>query len=146
MAADEPEVQTLDETNPYFAKVIGFVDASGQLVTLPDEQQHSLLINVGEHDDVKVGERVLVFSLGPELIDPDSRESLGHFEVVRGEGKVSIVQARMSIITSSRTVVEQYARPVNALAVATGMPREYETRNVAAPFRNPQLGDLVRFI
>jgi hypothetical protein len=143
---DEIENDGSQELNPYFAKVIGFVDRDGQFSKDPNENQYALVINVGEVDDVKVGERVLVFTLGPELFDPENRESLGHFEVVRGEGKVTSVQTRMSVITSTRFITEQHLKPATPMAIATGVPREYETKNVQAPFRKPQLDDLVRFI
>lgn len=136
-----------DDLNPYYAKVIGFIDGNGNLVNEAMDQQFSLLINVGEQNDVKVGERVLVFALGPEMKDPETNESLGCFEIVRGYGKVSSIQAKMAIIRSSRTTSVNYQKPLSPVNALT-LGRQYEdaTREVPAPFTNANIGDLVRFI
>lgn len=135
------------DLNPYYAKVIGFVDENGNLVSDEMQQHFSLLINAGEQNDVKAGERVLVFSLGTEMVDPETDESLGCFEIVRGYGKVSSVQTRMAIIRSTRTKTVRYHRPVNAHALAVlGQATEEATREDPAPFKDAKIGDLVRFI
>lgn len=142
------EITTSAELNPYYAKVIGFVDQSGSLIEnsagLTD--YFRLLINVGDADDVKIGERVLVFSLGQQMNDPETNESLGHFEVVRGYGRVTSVQTRMSVIDSSKTKTVQYQKPQNINSVIMGTQIEYGQREDPAPFTKPQIGDLIRFV
>src|SRR5882757_4916670 len=137
---DKEEIAESEDLNPYFATVIGFVAPDGEIMEAPAQAQFNLLINVGEVDDVKVGERVLVFSLGQEVKDPQSNESLGHFEIVRGEGKVTSTQVRMAVITSTRAVMEQRQKPLPVISIASGLSREYDMVQVPAPFRAPQIG------
>lgn len=90
---DEPNEDD-DNLNPYYGKVISFVDDSGMMASERPTKPFKLLINLGEMDDVKVGEKVLVFALGPEVFDLDTKESLGSFEVVRGEGRIASIQKK----------------------------------------------------
>jgi hypothetical protein len=133
--------------NPHFGQVIGFVDSDGTLHEEPTDEQFNLLINVGEEDDVRAGERVLVFGLGPRLVDPHNGRDLGCFEIVRGEGKVKSVQTRMAVITSTAKRDERRAKPLDAvMRLGVSLVTEYETVAVPQPFIRPQCGDLVRFI
>lgn len=141
--------ETPDSTdlNPHFASVIGFVNGAGELTEGPADMQYNLLINVGEENGVSVGERVLVFGLGPNISDPVSGDDLGCFEVVRGEGRVKSVQQRMAVVTSTETRSEMRRKNIGVLsAFATGSTPEYESVSVTAPFKNPTLGDRVRFV
>lgn len=48
---------------------------------------------------------------------------------------------------STRSVVEMRPRRnLNALAAIGSFNSEYEPVNVGAPFLNPEIGDLIRFI
>ena len=133
--------------NPFEARVIGFVSTDGSLVEGDPQGSYSdLLINMGAEDEVRQNSRVLVFALGPEMKDPDSGESLGHFEVVRGEGRVESVQTRMAVVRSSLTRTVTFPKPMNRTAMIAGLPQEVGERTERAPFRSPKIGDLVRFI
>jgi hypothetical protein len=70
----------------------------GTVVTIIDP--FTLVINRGSTHGVKEGMRFLVYSLGEELYDPDTKESLGRLETVKGTGVVSHVQEKMSTIRS----------------------------------------------
>lgn len=141
------KVNSRTDLNPYFAKVIGFVSNSGNLEQKHGEsEQFKLLINAGAEDGIAVGQRVLVFALGEEIIDPESNQSLGCFEIVRGEGKVESVQIRMAIIKSTKTVIQR-RRKGGIFGSLSGLPsEEWEDVARSAPFDNPGIGDLVRFI
>lgn len=136
---------TSDGLNPYHAKVIRFIDGTGTPVTEFEGKPFSLLISAGLGDGAAEKQRVMVFELGEEIVDPDTGESLGRFEIVKGEGRISSLQSRMSVIRSERTVLERKNSAYNALL---GVTREgtSEYHSVPAPFRNPKIGDLVRFI
>jgi len=142
---DQSEVEV--NLNPFDATVIGFVDPNGELMDGPAEKQFKLLIDLGSTNNVKVDERVLVFALGPEIKSPNTGESLGHFEIVRGEGRVRSVQATMAVVECTETVKQLKAKPQSALmAIASGGETSYQEIEVDAPFRKPALGDLIRFI
>lgn len=119
---------------------------NGEQLEEPAQSQFRLLINAGSHDDVKINERVLVFALGSEIPDPDTGENLGHFEIVRGEGKVISLQSRMAVVESTQTRQEQRQKPMNALSMAAGALPEHYYITVSAPFHQPRIGDQVRFI
>jgi hypothetical protein len=53
-------------------------------------------INRGEGAGVAVGEVFNVFALGEEMIDPDTKESLGHEEVKVGKVKIGEVDPKFS--------------------------------------------------
>ena len=132
------------------AKVLRFVTRIGTLMDIGTKNEgiYNLLINVGAEDDVKKDARVLVYALGEEIMDPDSNESLGHFEIVRGEGRVSVVQDKISIVRSSRTKqVQQILSTAGVLAAMSGRSSsEVVEKTEQQPFISPQIGDLVRFI
>jgi hypothetical protein len=60
-----------------------------------------ITINRGSDDGIKVGDRFLIYGLGPEISDPDTGANLGRVELVRGRGAVTHVQARMASLTST---------------------------------------------
>lgn len=60
---------------------------------------HRLVINKGSKDGVKFSQRFTVYSLSAEeIIDPITKESLGHLEIIKGVGRVVHIQDRMSIL------------------------------------------------
>ena len=59
---------------------------------------YSVAINKGSDQGVKKGDTYLIYTLGPELIDPDTHESLGLLEVVRGRASVQHVQEKISTL------------------------------------------------
>ena len=147
MAEEMEEVE--EDLNPFTARVIGFVSDSGELIeTKPDTamQAFNLLINVGTENEVEVGERVLVFGLGPEISDPDDNATLGHFEIVRGTGKVTSTQIRMAVVRSSQTMTVRYQKPQTIQATIAGISADYGERQEPAPFKGVRLGDYVRFV
>lgn len=83
-------------------------------------EQTRVIINRGSEDDIKLGDRFLIYELTREIMDPETHESLGKLEVSKGTGKVTQVQEKMSVITSDR---------VNS------------TTNQIVPFSTPRRGD-----
>jgi hypothetical protein len=68
------------------------------------ENELSVVINRGYNDGVKQGQRFLIYNVENEpIIDPETNESLGCLEIVRGTGKVTHVQKLMSTIKSDMT-------------------------------------------
>ena len=59
-----------------------------KVVKLLDE--YKIVINKGANDGIKVGQVFLVYKEDEELFDPDTNESLGRLEIVKGKGKPSL--------------------------------------------------------
>ena len=60
----------------------------------------TVVLNCGAEDGVEKNQKFTVFSLGNEIFDPDTKESLGFIEIVKGTGVVTHVQPHMCTIVS----------------------------------------------
>lgn len=105
-----------------------------------------VVINRGG-SDIRKGQRFLIYGLGKELFDPETNESLGHLELVRGTGTVTHVQERVATITSDRRTAPQrrVIRPSGAYAVLSGRGEEtIEEAGADLPFEEPERGDFAK--
>ena len=71
----------------------------GKVVQIIDESL--IVLNVGEVSGAKTGMRFVVFEEGDEVKDPDSGNSLGHVELVKGIVVVTHVQEHMCQATGA---------------------------------------------
>lgn len=76
-------------------------DGMARVLHVTDE--YTVTINKGEADGVAVGDKFLIFDLGPELQDPDTEEPLGRLEIVRGRAKVIHLQSRICTLRTIET-------------------------------------------
>lgn len=124
----------------YFGTVARVVDEFG------------LVINKGSDDGVSKGDRFLIYGVGDVIRDPESGESLGQLESVRGTGTVSHVQDRISTVKSDafekpvKTVRRIKRTDAYSMVMGRGSETiEEEDGNLARiPFADPQEGDRVR--
>lgn len=111
---------------------------------------YRLVINRGGDDNVKVGQRFLIYRRSDEqILDPVSQEFLGYLEIVRGSGKVIHVQDRMSTIESDRRDLpkRRIVRNTSAISFFTGGSDEtIVLPGRLMPFGDPQVGDLAKRI
>ena len=119
--------------------------------------QENIVINIGKNGDIKKGNRFLIYGIGDELFDPDTKQSLGKLEIVRGEGIVTHVQERMCIVQSDEftldppiTEIKTYPNP---LGILTYSGRTTEERKVIKSgkknrieFRDVEEGDYAKII
>ena len=108
-----------------------------------------LVINKGIEDKVYTGQTYLVFELGEELFDPDTTESLGELEIVKGKGKVIHVQDRISTIETIEREKRIYKSTPSAMVRAftpLGGSSESTTEEILKPFLNPKVGDYAKFV
>lgn len=126
---------------------------------IDDEQ---LIINAGTNQGVKKGYKFLIYSLGEEIFDPDTNESLGQLETSKGVGEVIHVQEKMSILRSAKkhkppakkTITEKSHDPyrLTSLTALYGFSNDCtittieESEPEILPFENPQKGDLAKYI
>lgn len=119
----------------------------------------TVAINRGANHGVKIGERFLVYSLSKrEIIDPETKKSLGYLEINKGTGRVTNVQDKMATIESDKTVtpgkkIIKRSKPIrNPFYGGFGgfgdetFYREEEEEVIEMPtklasFKNPQIGD-----
>ncbi|PKP64191.1 MAG: hypothetical protein CVT85_11780 [Alphaproteobacteria bacterium HGW-Alphaproteobacteria-7] len=110
----------------------------------------TVVINRGLRDNIKIGDRFLVFGEGEEISDPDTGENLGVVEIVRGRVKVSHVQDK--ICTAKSIEVSTSAKKITRIqgdvwARAMGRQTEEiieEPEKFEEPLDDPKIGDFVR--
>ena len=111
-----------------------------------------LVVNIGRSHGVSESSTFIVFALGDEIKDPDTGESLGPLEIVRGRAEAKHVQDKMSTIRSveKRRVTRDRERPVPRDPIFTPIVSRTEIVTeeveVTAPFEGVQDGDLVRVL
>ena len=107
---------------------------------------YTLVINRGSDHGVTKGDHFLVYYVDPEeLFDPETNESLGYLEMIRGTGTATHVQAKMTTIKSNRVVSRGriIRRQTGILASLSGEVVE-EPEKEAMPFDDANTGDKVK--
>lgn len=120
-----------NDKNNYPATVVGVRDGG-----------YKVVIDRGSKHGVKKGDKFLIYIIEEEeLIHPETEESLGHLEKVKGEGRVIHVQKEMSTIetTGTKTSRKSYTSPLFPMG-----GREQSTETIKVPFKDPQVGDKVK--
>jgi len=113
---------------------------SGKVVKVIDE--YKVVINKGSVDGITNGDIFLIYSLGEELFDPDTNNSLGILEIVKGKGKSTHVQEHLTTITCiSKKVTEQTNHPYISIMGTSTQRIEEEL-----PFEEPTIGDYAKLI
>ena len=72
------------------------VKYDGLVAKIIDERR--VVLNKGSRDHISNGDRFIVFNLGGEIHDPETGESLGILEEIKGKGEVIHVQDHMCTI------------------------------------------------
>lgn len=84
----------------------------GRVAKILNEFQ--LVLNVGSKQGAKTGMRFVIYEEGDEIKDPETGESLGTLEIVKGEIKLSHVQETISIAQSKETKKEASSTVLSA--------------------------------
>ena len=120
---------------------------TGKVIQKLDD--YKIVIKKGSADGVTSDNRFLIYRLGEELFDPDTKESLGVLELVCGEGKPEHIQEKITtlytakyIITKTKTVKK--SSPYGGLFGNTEETYDPETTDI--PFENVDTDCLVRQI
>lgn len=113
----------------------------GKVVKIIDD--YNLAINIGESDDVEIGQIYLVYAVGEELFDPDTKESLGKIEIVKGKGRVTHVQDKLATLESiEEKRIKRISKPIKTFSAFMGAEETYDTESI--PFKSPELSDHVK--
>lgn len=105
---------------------------------------YKVAINAGADEGIEVGQRYLLYVLSPEeIFDPDTGESLGHLEIVKGIGKVINVQDKLSELESDtyHKFSKKIPMPLQFLG-ASYFNEESDRKQI--PFDKPKIGDLLK--
>ena len=121
------------------------VKHDGLVAKIIDERR--VVLNKGSHDRVSNGDRFIVFNLGGEIHDPETDESLGILEEVKGKGEVIHVQAHMCTIQTYESDIVPVPQlttgaSISMLSVFQGERKE----RVYREFVGVQQGDYARKI
>lgn len=89
----------------------------GTVVQVLDE--YTVAVNIGQQNNISLDMEFLIVGIGDEIIDPDTKKSLGNLEKVRGKVKVIHVQEQLSTLKSieyikkpeTKEVVRKIAKP-----------------------------------
>lgn len=106
---------------------------------------YTLVINRGMVDGLRKGQKFLVYSIQDEVIDPETGESLGHLEVVRGRGVITHVQEKMATLKSDETAPSKVVKKRNLglLAMGTEVIEESDS-GPTLPFEGAEVNDSVK--
>ncbi len=108
------------------------------------------VLNYGSEDGAKINQKFLIYSIGDEIFDPDTQESLGHLEIVKGTGVVTNVQPKMCTVSSAsytkpRSIITRNAN--NGFASVFGNSETIErTEPEQLPFDGICVSDLAKRI
>ncbi len=109
-----------------------------------------VVINRGAKDGMQVGRRFLIFGIGPDILDPETGQSLGHVELVRGTGTVTHVQDLQATIESDmtqpserRVVKQPFLNPYRLFAPG-GLEETVYSTPVPRSFEDPDVGDYAK--
>lgn len=117
--------------------------------------EFTLVINQGSEHGIDAGQRFLIYAIGDEIFDPDTKQTLGQLEVVKGTGKVTHVQPKMATISSDmksppgRTIRKMGGQNLagwRAFALLGAGEVEEVLPPEPTPFNSPEVGDLVKRI
>ncbi len=112
----------------------------------------TIVLNKGAHDGLSLNDKFLIFEEGEDVIDPESGESLGPIEIVKGRVKVVHLQERVCTVRSSETIkIPGRKRTIerrDAWSIAMGNQAREEIEEDHSykekPLDNPQIGDFAR--
>ena len=110
-----------------------------KIATVVDE--YRVVINAGRADGVRMGQRFLIYKIGGEILDPDTKESLGKLEIIIGTGEVIHVQDKMATLQTTEKY-EIQRRPSSLLYLTQAL----EVTKEPKAFINPEVGDIARLI
>lgn len=123
-----------------------------QLKVVSVIDDYKVVLNAGANQGIKLGQRYMIYTLSnEEIIDPDTNESLGFLEIVKGTGKVTHVQEKMCTIESIeyKPLTKKIKRKNPPMTLgADFLPSNYEEvtepEHEQLPFDNPKVGNLAK--
>ena len=107
---------------------------------------YKLVLNIGSDDGATEGQKYLIYEVSnEEIFDPDTNESLGFLELVKGTGMITHVQPKISTIESciyDKSPIKTIRR--NPMIPFSEYIETTDSNENQRPFDNPQIGDLAK--
>lgn len=110
---------------------------------------YKLVINKGSDDGVTMGDRFLIYRLGDEIVDPDTKKYLGTLELVCGEGKPEHIQERFTTIVSDKKIMDKSKKIIRTNGLSPFYSTTEETsdpKEIQVPFDSPDTDCLFKQI
>lgn len=130
------------EPRKFPAKILKIIDSK------------TIVIDRGAEDGVKNGDIYLVYALGEDIVDPDTKENYGKLEIVKGRAIAEHTQEKITTLKSSKTtlpgkrIIYRKSGLNNTLfslmGANTETKEEINQRGETLPFDNVKIGDLVK--
>jgi hypothetical protein len=107
--------------------------------------KYRVVINRGSEHGIEQGQRFLILNIGDELFDPDTGESLGCVEVIKGKGEVTHVQERIATLqtTDTHEIKTKPFRKYGMYGVSEMLQSTVVEQGPKA-FIDPEIGDIAR--
>lgn len=101
----------------------------GKIAQIIDETK--FVINLGNKDGVRVGQKFIIYQEGDEIFDPVNKESLGKLELPKGTIVVEHVQERLSIAATEQIETEsERKKTLSELMVEASVQTERDRKKL----------------
>ena len=100
-----------------------------------------LVINRGAEHGVTAGAAYLVYQQGDEIHDPETGDSLGHLEIVKGRAVVTQVQAKLSVLSLEGKAPERQLTLSEMMATLSGTGEDEDDHEILV-----EVGDFARLL
>lgn len=70
------------------------------------KSNYEVVINKGSDHGVGIGDKFIIYKLSDEVIDPDTNQSLGFLEDIKGTGVVTHIQEKIATLESNDYIKE----------------------------------------
>jgi hypothetical protein len=109
---------------------------------------YTVVLNKGKTSGIVEGQRLVIYRLDDEIVDPDSNEPLGKLEIIKGTGRVVHLQEKMCTLSSDmRGSSSKTIRKKPGIGLGLGLPslvyaqEEEVSPPEKVPFSDPEVGD-----
>lgn len=117
--------------------------------------EYTVVLNKGSVDGVQRNDKFLIYGVGGDVIDPETGESLGALETVRGTVRVEHLQERVCTVRSNQIITipgrkRTIERKPGSLSLALAMGSaareeiEYDGSTEDKELQKPAVGDYAR--
>ena len=114
---------------------------------------YTIIINKGSLNNIKKGQRILVYGLGEQIIDPATKEDLGTLEIIRGSAEASHVQDKITTLSCiDKKIINRGSKTIRKSSPYMSMFGQSnetvieEPEVEELPFKDVQVGDKAKLI